>query len=192
MAAWRARPSAVQQGILTCWAAAISSFSRITPGVPSFPRVEDVIAHFERVHRAELNPDGSLRVPSGMVAFADEFKLRIEEVRLRRPSGAGAATSGIPSTVADDLGPRHFVSKLKRSHVIVVTGTDDPRGHSHTVVVYGADNLRLCFMDPLSDPSLPPLVPRPRGGSGQVAENWFCETYNDFGTHPRYLMTWRG
>ena len=193
-AQWRMRPPPTLQGALTCWAAAISSFSRMTRDVTDWKTPEDVIKHFKATLPAELNKDGSLKTPSGWVAFAKEFDLKMEEIRLDVPgSGAGDPSPGITSIVVKDLRPKHFIDKLKRSHVITVIGTDDDTLPSHTVVVYGADNLRLCYMDPLSDPAVPLTDPRPPGGSGRVAENWFCETYQDFfAGAPRYLLIWRG
>ncbi len=192
MAAWRMRPMPVQQGALTCWAAAISSFSRVTRGVTDFASVPDVVARFNASLPAELNSDGSLKTPSGWIAFAKEFDLEVEEIRINDPiKGAGTATSGITSKVVDSLEANHFVPKLQHSHVIVVIGTSSLHGLSHTVVVYGADRFRLCFMDPLSDPALPLTSPRPAGGSGRVGKNWFCETYEDFEPGPRYLLIWR-
>ncbi len=192
-AAWRMRPPPTLQGALTCWAAAISSFSRVTKGVTDWKTPEDVIKHFKAELPTRLNKDGSLKTPRGWIAFAKAFDLEIEEIRINHPmEGAGKATRGITSIEADELLPEHFINKLKRSHVITVIGTDDDEGFSHTVVVYGADNLRLCFMDPLSDPALPLTDPRPAGGSGRVKENWFCHTYEDFQSGPRYLLIWRG
>ncbi len=193
MSAWRKRPPPTLQGPLTCWAAAISSFGRVTRGVPDWPAPEDVITHFESTFATELNSDGSLKTPRGWIAFAKAFDLKVEEIRIEHPiHGVFPATSGIASKVAKDLQLSHFATKLKSSHVITVIGTNDENGISHAVVVYGADNLRLCFMDPLSDPSNPLTDPRPPGGSGRVAENWFCETYGDFHPAPKYLLIWRG
>lgn len=193
-AEWRMRPPPTLQGARTCWAAAISSFSRMTRDVTDWETPEDVITYFKGTFPKELNKDRSLKAPRGWRKFAKEFDLKIEEIRINHPlHGAGAASRGITSIVADRLLPEHFVDKLKRSHVITVIGTSDSDGLSHAVVVYGADNLRLCFMDPLSDPALPLTDPRPPGGSGRVAENWFCETYQDFfAPAPRYLLIWRG
>lgn len=193
MSAWRMRPPPTLQGALTCWAAAISSFGRVTRGVPDWATPGDVVKHFKSHLAGELNGDGSLKTPSGWVAFAKAFDLEIEEIRLNDPlRGAGTATPGITSKVANDLAPEHFVGKLQKSHVITVIGTLHSSGLSHTVVVYGADKFRLCYMDPLSDPSRPLTRPRPAGGSGRVDKNWFCETYLDFSSGPRYLLIWRG
>lgn len=193
-AQWRMRPPPTQQKSLTCWAAAISSFSRVTRDVTDWATPEAVIKHFKAAMPTHLNKDKSLKTPGGWVAFANEFDLSVEEIVLNDPltGTAGAASPGITSTTADDLSPAHFTGKLKRSHVIVVTGTDSPGGFSHTLLVYGADNLRLCFMDPLADLALPLTDPRPPGGSGRVDKNWFCQTYDEFATAPRYLLIWRG
>jgi hypothetical protein len=197
---WRARPPSIQQGILTCWSASISSFSRAVHGFRDFADIASVRAEFSKFTPGEINPDGSLKTPTGWVKFASRFSLHIQEIRIRDPLGSvGAASPGITdSIVADDLALVHFSSKLRRSHVIVVKGTSDPTAASHTVVVYGADKFRLCFMDPLRDPSVPTdparsgAVPiRRPGGSGRAAENFFCETYNDFVDGPRYLLIWK-
>jgi len=192
MAAWRMRPPATLQGALTCWAAAISSFGRVTKGVPDWSTAGDVVKHFKAALAAELNRDGSLKSPSGWIAFAKAYDLKIEEVRLNDPvDGAGVATPGITSIVANDLKPSHFTGKLAGSHVIVVIGTNCDSCLSHTVVVYGADNLRVCYMNPLFDPARPLGTPRGPGGSGRVDKNWFCDTYDDFATGPRFLLIWR-
>ena len=192
-AEWRMRPPPTLQGARTCWAAAISSFSRMTKGVTDWETPEDVITYFKGTLPKEINKDRSLKTPRGWRKFAKEFDLKIEEIRLNDPvHGTTTASRGITSIVADDLLPEHFVDKLKRSHVITVIGTRARTGLSHTVLVYGADNLRLCYMNPLSDPALPLTTTRPPGGSGRVAENWFCDTYQDFATGPSYLLIWRG
>jgi len=165
-----------------------------------FLTAADVQAEFRKFAPGEVNPDGSLKTPSGWIKFAKEFSLHIEEIRIRDPlHGAGSPSPGIGhSKIVDDLERAHFSSKLGRSHVVVVKGTSVPGGYAHTVVVYGADRFRLCFMDPLSDPALPtdPALPgaiptRPRGRSGRVKANWFCETYADFADGPRYLLLWK-
>ncbi len=200
--AWRARPPSIQQTILTCWAAAISSFSRAVFGIKDFAGVPDVQAELRSFAAGEINADGSLQTPSGWITFARKFGLHVEEIRIRDPLSrrAGHASPGVRvSKVADDLRASHFVPKLHRSHVIVVKGTHDDTRPAHTVVVYGVDRFRLCFMDPLADPALatdpavsPDAVPlRPRGGSGRAGENWYCETYQDFTDGPRYLLIWK-
>lgn len=73
MSAWRMRPPPTLQGALTCWAAAISSFGRVTRGVPDWATPGDVVKHFKSHLAAELNGDGSLKTPSGWVAFAKAF-----------------------------------------------------------------------------------------------------------------------
>jgi hypothetical protein len=190
---WRMRPPPTQQSSLTCWAAAISSFSRVTRDVTDWATADAVLKHFKAAMPTQLNKD-SLKTPQGWVAFAHESDLEVEEIRINDPltGTAPAASAGITSIAVDELSPSNFLGKLKRSHVIVVTGTDIAAGLSHTLLVYGADNLRLCFMDPLQDPNASVTDTRPAGGSGRVAENWFCETYEDFQTAPRYLLIWRG
>ncbi len=192
MGAWRMRAIPVQQSALTCWAAAISSFGRLVRGVPDWSTVADVQAFFRAEFPGELNADGSLKTPSGWQAFATRFDLKIQEIRIRDPltGSAGSASTGISSIIVDDLSAEHFIPKLSRSHVIVVSGTYAPGSLSHTVVAYGADRFRVCFMYPLQDPAATgPL--RRRGGSGRSGKNWFCETYNDFFAAPRYLLIWR-
>ena len=199
MSEWRMRPPPTLQGALTCWAAAISSFGRVTRGVPDWASPEAVVKHFaaDATLKAELNADGSLKAPSGYIAFAKAFDLKIEEIRINNPlTGAGIATSKITSKVSNDLAPEHFVGKLQKSHVLTVIGIADSSALSHAVVVYGADRFRLCYMDPIFDPSRPLTDLRPAGGSGRVDKNWFCDDYNDFpsGTAPpppRYLLVWR-
>jgi hypothetical protein len=192
MSAWRARPPATLQGALTCWAAAISSFARMTRDVPNWSTAGEVVTYFKSEFSSELNADGSLKTPSGWIAFAKKFDLNIAEIRLNDPmSGALAATAGITSTVANDLKSSHFIPKLHSSHIITVVGTRSDNELSHTHVIYGADNLRLCYMNPLFDPARPLASPRPPGGSGRVAQNWFCDTHDDFATGPKYLLIWR-
>ena len=196
MSKWRERPPPTLQGALTCWAAAISSFGRVTRGVPDWKAPSDVIKHFNAAFPDELNADGSLKTPSGWIVFAKAFGLSLEEIRLKNPPiGPGAATSGMTSTVVDDLALEHFAAKLKKSHVITVIAPENEDNPSHTVVVYGADKFRLCYMDPLSDPSLPMSSPRPPGGSGRVDKNWFCDTYQEFPSGflsgPRFQLIWR-
>jgi hypothetical protein len=193
---WRQRPPPTLQGALTCWAAAISSFGRVTRGVPDWKAPSDVIKHFKAALPDELNADGTLKTPSGWIAFAKAFDLAIEEIRANhRVGGPGTATGGITSTVVDDLAQEHFAGKLKKSHVIIVIAPENEDNPSHTVVVYGTDRFRLCFMDPLSDPSLPLTSPRPPGGSGRVDKNWFCDTYHEFPSGfpsgHRFLLIWR-
>lgn len=115
MSEWRMRPPPTLQGALTCWAAAISSFDRVTRGVPDWASPDAVVKHFaaDTTLKAELNADGSLKAPSGNIAFARVFDLKIEEIRINDPLiGAGIATSGITSKVSNDLTPEHFVGKL--------------------------------------------------------------------------------
>ena len=78
-----------------------------------------------------------------------------------------------------------------RSHVIVVSGAHSAHGVSHTVVAYGCDRFRVCYMDPLVDPATTTPL-RPPGGSGRAGKNWFCDRYADFNPAPRYLMVWSG
>jgi hypothetical protein len=195
MQAWRMRPPPTQQGALTCWAAAISAFARVTPGIPKWGTPEDVITEFKKHPTLQftVNTDNSLRTPRGWRFFANIFGLEIEEIRFTDPltGRVGSATRGIVSHAAAELIPTHFVPKLRRSHVITVIAPRNPKHFSHTVVVYGADTFRLCFMDPLRDPLDRTIPPRPVGGSGRVAMNWFCETYLDFSSGPRYLLIWR-
>jgi hypothetical protein len=194
MQAWRMRPPPMQQSELTCWAAAISSFAQVTPGIPKWGTPEDVITEFKKhpTLKFTVNTDDSLKTPRGWRIFANMFGLEIEEIRLDIfLVGPGAATRGIVSQVADDLLPSHFVPKLRRSHVITVIAPHNREHFSHTVVVYGADTFRLCYMDPFVDPSNRGSTPRPPGGSGRVAMNWFCNTYDDFSSGPRYLLIWR-
>jgi hypothetical protein len=197
--AWRSRPPSIQQGPLECWAAAISSFSRAVFGIKDFSTIADVQAEFRSFAPGEILPDGSLSTPSGWIEFANRFGLNIVEIRIIDPTAgrAGPATSGIISSAVDDLEAGHFTPKLRRSHVIVVKGTRRASGLSHTVVVYGADRFRLCFMDPLRDPTIPTrgsgAIPlRPPGGSGRAGANWFCQTYDEFvGSVPRFLLIWK-
>lgn len=187
MGAWRMRPPPVQQGPLQCWAAAISSWSRVVSRVKDFTTIRAVIDEFRRFAPDEINTDGTLKTPSGWIAFAKEFDLKIEEILL-----SGAPTPGIRVTRASDLKLSHFESKLQSSHVLVVIAPETDAGMSHTVVVYGADRFHICFMDPLQDPAATGGT-RPAGGAGRVAKNWFCDAYEDFGVPAqRYLLIWRG
>jgi hypothetical protein len=165
----------------------------VTSGVTDWKTPAAVVKYFKTHFPGELLADGSLRTPGGWLAFAKAFDLKIEEIRLKHPlTGALPASPGVkPSRTANDLAFRHFEAKLRTSHVITVIGTADEDGLSHTVVVYGADRTHLCYMNPLSDPKLPLAAPRPPGGSGRVDKNWFCDTYDDFATGPKYLLIWR-
>ena len=57
MSEWRSRPPPTLQGALTCWAAAISSFSRVTPGVTDWKTPAAVVKHFKTHFPDELLAD---------------------------------------------------------------------------------------------------------------------------------------
>ncbi len=159
MAAWRMRPPNVRQSKLTCWAAAISSFARVTGGVTNWMKVDDVVDEFSTWTPTVVNADRTLKTPRGWKQFAKRFDLEVVEILIQRakvtPSGgvryvSPAPTRGVSHIRTRDLELRHFSERLRSSHVIVVMppAPDDPDGPSHTVVVYGADNRRVYYMDP--------------------------------------------
>lgn len=128
MGAWRMRPPEVKQpSLLKCWAAAISSWTRVTVGVPDLD-VDETVDLFKR--RGVVGLLGGMKRESGPKAIAAEFSLEVETVE-----GGGLLSLGY-------LGP-----KLKKSHVLVVLRAPGALA-SHMVVVYGVDQLAVCFMDP--------------------------------------------
>ncbi len=120
------RPPRVGQGTRPiCWAAALSSFSRVTRNLA--PRKRD---EFVAMFKPFLNPDDSLKTSSIRVV-STRLKLRAD-----LQHGGGTLSTSY-------LGP-----KLRRSHVLVIyrpPGSD----FTHTVVVYGVDRFNICYMDPI-------------------------------------------
>lgn len=123
MAYYRLRPPKNQQdSIWTCWAAAIDSFSRVTPVVPSL-KEKDLVASFGSP------PYGAL-TPSKFSAL--QTKLAIWDVR------------------CDLIHPHDFTDtvveeRLRESHIVLLRslGSSDLW---HAWVIYGIDNW-LIYMD---------------------------------------------
>jgi hypothetical protein len=172
MGVWRMRPVWIQQSPMECWAAAISSWSRVVPGVPNWT-VSDVKAVFDAA--GHVQADGSLDTIPGCEWFVAEYGLAMQEIVMP----GGTAEVGWPSVSTLDLEYGHFKKKLMHSHVLTVFAPADPGGLAHWVVVYGADPSAICRMDPLE--SVPDYKTRKP-----------CEPYEDFGWGaPKYLTIWR-
>ncbi len=171
MGVWRMRPPWVQQSALECWAAAISSWSRVTKGIPAWT-VSAVQKLFKDA--GHLLSDGSLDTEPGFKWFVAEYGLKWEEIVL-----SGSPMSGVPFVRASDLKYSHFRSKLEHSHVLTVFAPADPTDFAHCVNVYGADSSAVCCMDPLEKvPDYKKYKP--------------CHKYFDFGWGaPKYLTIWR-
>lgn len=189
MAVWRMRPPNVRQTTDTCWAAAVSSWSRVTGGAPNWMRVDDVIAEFSSWTPDPVQADRTLLTPAGWLQFASEYNLEVEEILIQqavmRDGGIVFRTptpsSGVTSVHTKDLSIRHFADKLRSSHVIVVMPPLDQAAAAHTVVVYGADSRRVYYMDPDA-----------RWESDALRER---SNYGDFGqgsnSAERYLLIWK-
>ena len=151
MGTWRMRPPARSQAdVCLCWAAAISSYTHVTPMVKK-QSTGDIVRTMARARcvygrniagalRYDQRTRGKLREFYGLtsdhaVRAAEKKNLRIDEDR-----GFGEmprATLTI-DTLAD---------KLDRSHV-VLSFTNSPYAMWHTVLVYGVDRTSICVMDP--------------------------------------------
>ncbi len=188
MAVWRMRPPNVQQTPDTCWAAAVSSWSRLTGGIPNWMRISDVIAAFRLWHPDPVLADGTLATPRGWIQFAKEHDLRVEEVLIRQLVEhrgrwifrAPTPSSGVTPVFAKDLSIHHFADKLRSSHVIVVLPPVDHTSAAHTVVVYGADNKRVYYMDPNA-----------RWEKDKLRERAKYEEFGQGGGASRYLLIWK-
>jgi hypothetical protein len=165
------RPPWEQQSALECWAAAISSWSRVTAKVPSWT-VKEVQSLFKEA--GHLLSDGSLDTAPGCEWFVEKFKLKWEEIIL-----SGSPMAGVPYVRAKDLTYGHFRPKLEHSHVLTVFAPADPTDFAHWVTVYGADRSAICRMDPLmSVPDYKTTKP--------------CEPYDAFGWGaPKFLTIWQ-
>lgn len=188
MAVWRMRPPNVRQTKNTCWAAATSSWSRVTGGIPNWMRVDDVVSEFQSWSPDPVQADRSLQTPAGWIQFAGTHGLKMEEILIRQlvevdgrwVYRAPIPSSGIRSVRSNDLSVAHFANKLRSSHVIVVLPPGDGIGVAHVVVVYGADTHRVYFMDPNAPWEQDKLRERAR-----------YEDFGQWGGASRYLLIWK-
>jgi len=132
--AWRMQPPIIRQGPRQiCWACATSSWSRVTRSVPTIT-VSDLIALMQPISGA-LNPDQSL-TGLGVRYLASHFALQSDPPL----SGTAAGTSMLTEV--------YFASKLSANHVLFFYRTPTPNVN-HMILVYGANQSRFYFMDPL-------------------------------------------
>jgi hypothetical protein len=125
---WRMRPPVVAQGTtFKCWAAAVSSWTRVTRGVAKFRR-DELVDYFRKLDL--VTPRDGLRSPIGVQRLAKFLGLHVTRIQ-----GGGS------------LSCSNLCPMLKQSHVLVFFQRPNAQV-AHTVVVYGVDRFNICFMDP--------------------------------------------
>lgn len=126
-------PPIVRQQGLTCWAAALSSWTSAVH-MKTIPPVE-IVKVFQKLGFAERN--GLLKV-SGILRVADVFALQASPALRTR-------NLHINTPLADSI----LEPLLRESHVLVTYTFGG--GISHWIVVYGIDPNNIYFMDPLKN-----------------------------------------
>lgn len=179
MSVWKMRPPQLVQGVNTCWAAALSSFGRVTGGVPNWMSVSAVQKFIKGKDPTLVQSDGSLVTIEAVVLLRAEYKLSLLEVLLKDPvTGAAPATRiaakhKITNIAVDQIDAGVIQPRLRKSHVIAIYARNGDAGLAHWVVIYGASGSQIFYMDPLS---------------GKLVQ----EDYLDFGAPAdRFLLLWK-
>lgn len=109
----------------SCWAACIDSFSRATPGVPTYTE-SSLIQSYGTGADGGLNLSNLLRLKTELA----RHKVKYEDA--------------IPQS---DLTPYWIEERLKSSHLMLMYQTKVKSNDWHAILVYGIDNW-LIYMDP--------------------------------------------
>lgn len=136
MGTWRARPPITDQsdGLPTCWAHALESWTFATHGV-SNETVAELLDRFRAL--GCVTPAGALRASRALPHLKRIYDLDAEKMT-------------DPAT----LTPAKVQAALRRAHALLAytsAPSDGPQMH-HAVVIYGADKFSMCVMDPLAYP----------------------------------------
>lgn len=139
MGVWRARPVITDQndGLPTCWAHAMESWTMATHGVKT-ELADELIERFRDLRC--VTPAGALSPRRALPHLKRIYGLDAEIV-----------------TNMAKLTPALVQQALKRAHALMAYTTapsGGPQMH-HVVVIYGADKFTLCAMDPLAHPESP-------------------------------------
>ena len=192
----RPPPEVVQPDALTCWAAAILSWSAVTPGATRFLSIDDVIETFRALTIEVPGPKGSVtrrfvNPSGGLVRWPKEdvdFQLN-DGTRIRVPAGqitmeALAAELGVRVETRDSaLTIADVIAILEKSDGPVIVLKTQSGEVGHAAVVFGASEQDgfVGEMNPL------PALGRPTGPAlGRLSTRWL-PTFKAFVEHRSHM-----
>ena len=148
---WRVRPPARSQAdVCLCWAAAISSYTHVTPSVKT-QSTRDIVrtmALARCVYGASIagalrNDERTRRKLRELYGLTSDHAARVSEKKnLRIDEDRGFGEIPRAALTVDTL-----AEKLRLSHV-VLSFTSSPYAMWRTVLVYGVDRASIYAMDP--------------------------------------------